>query len=365
MPNQLIRSRNGGRTFELRVTHRALPKPVYRTFANDVEARQAGQSARVRRHDIQPSCTFDTNVLCARAGTRSHAPRPNDSHLWDDRRSVNGPTGLDRARPVGRTRNNNSKIKNEGDNMNTKLRGIAYLCLLFAGMVASLQARAEYRYTLVDYPGAVSTLFWGINNAGLIVGQASLVDPVDGPFFDFTYDPGKGVFTPVPDVPGAVATGAIGLNEKGTVVGSASFDPGGEDSSAFILDKKGEHTVFKQPGWDDTRARAIGSSGKVTGYSSAADFSDFTGFIYNPKDGRFIDIDFPNSSTVIPQGINGRGDVVGSVVFFRDGAFPGSPPGTYAFLRGQERQHRAVPHQCVLDPRPRHQRRRYDRGARL
>jgi uncharacterized membrane protein len=198
-------------------------------------------------------------------------------------------------------------------------------------MVASFQARAEYKFTLVDYPGAVTTLFWGINNAGLIVGQASLVDPVDGPYFDFTYDPGKGVFTPIPDVPGNADTAAIGLNENGTVVGTTS--PDGVAASAFILDKKGEHTVFNQPGWDYTNARAIGSSGKVTGYSSTADFSEFAGFIYDPKDGSFIDIDFPNSTIVIPQGINGRGDVVGSVSFRPGGAPDGIVPRTYAFLR--------------------------------
>ena len=43
MPTQLARSRNDGRTFELRITHRALPKPVHRTFNS--EARRAGQSA--------------------------------------------------------------------------------------------------------------------------------------------------------------------------------------------------------------------------------------------------------------------------------------------------------------------------------
>lgn len=45
MPSQLVRSRNDGRTFELRITHRALPKPVYRTFNSKAEARRAGQSA--------------------------------------------------------------------------------------------------------------------------------------------------------------------------------------------------------------------------------------------------------------------------------------------------------------------------------
>jgi hypothetical protein len=45
MPNQMIRSRSGGRSFELRITDPSLPKPVYRTFSNELEARRAGQSA--------------------------------------------------------------------------------------------------------------------------------------------------------------------------------------------------------------------------------------------------------------------------------------------------------------------------------
>lgn len=45
MPNQLVRTRNGGRSYELRISHPALPKPVYRTFTTELEARQAGQGA--------------------------------------------------------------------------------------------------------------------------------------------------------------------------------------------------------------------------------------------------------------------------------------------------------------------------------
>lgn len=108
--------------------------------------------------------------------------------------------------------------------MKRKLSGIAYLCLLLVGMVASLQARAEYGYTLVHCPGAVTTQLWGINNQGLIIGQASFADSFVGPYFDFTYDPAKGVFTLIPDVPGYAETGAIGVNEKGTLVGTTSPD---------------------------------------------------------------------------------------------------------------------------------------------
>ena len=45
MPNVMVRTRNEGRSFELRISHPNLRKPVYRTFTTEIEARQAGNSA--------------------------------------------------------------------------------------------------------------------------------------------------------------------------------------------------------------------------------------------------------------------------------------------------------------------------------
>jgi hypothetical protein len=41
----LVRSRNNGKTFELRVKHRLLPKPVYYTFDVQEDAQRAGHRA--------------------------------------------------------------------------------------------------------------------------------------------------------------------------------------------------------------------------------------------------------------------------------------------------------------------------------
>jgi hypothetical protein len=43
----LVRSRNGGRTYELRVKHSRLPKPVYHTFDVHEDAQRAGLQALV------------------------------------------------------------------------------------------------------------------------------------------------------------------------------------------------------------------------------------------------------------------------------------------------------------------------------
>lgn len=50
----LIRSRNGGRTFELRGTHPHLKKPVYRTFDTRLDAERAGAQAlgQLGRHEV-------------------------------------------------------------------------------------------------------------------------------------------------------------------------------------------------------------------------------------------------------------------------------------------------------------------------
>jgi hypothetical protein len=45
MHDLMVRTRNHGRTYELRIKHRALPKPVYRSFSSESEAYQAGRSA--------------------------------------------------------------------------------------------------------------------------------------------------------------------------------------------------------------------------------------------------------------------------------------------------------------------------------
>ena len=200
------------------------------------------------------------------------------------------------------------------------------LFVLLVGIACAVAAQAAYEYTVIDYPGAISTQVWGIRNSGEIVGQAYFNSA--GPQTSFVYDLKKNVFTPLPNAPGVLSTDAIGINESGAVVGVAEH---GVSNSGFILEE-GAFTLFSHPGWQNTEARAIGTSGLVTGF--ATDYAGHSvGFIYNPEDGSFIDI-LPSSLT-IAQGINSAGQVVGNVTLTAGSAYPGSPAGSYGFLRGK------------------------------
>ncbi|HRE12573.1 MAG TPA: hypothetical protein PLD37_00090 [Usitatibacteraceae bacterium] len=178
----------------------------------------------------------------------------------------------------------------------------AFRAALAAGALAvSTAAPAVYVFNTIDYPGATFTDVRGLNNAGRIAGYASL-DGIN--FFGFTY--AGGVFAPLP--PSAVPVSALNLNDAGTIVGNTSDDP--NPDRAFILNGT-IYSFFTRPGYVDTYARAISTSGLVTGYS--ADAAGATaGFIYNPFTGLFTDISPAGSTFTIAQGINAAGQVVGS-----------------------------------------------------
>jgi len=208
-----------------------------------------------------------------------------------------------------------------------------HLSLLLGFIAYVTPAQAEYAYTTIDYPGARHTVLFGINAKGKVVGSAYFDDP---PFaalttISFVYDSRTQVFTPLPSVPGAIALGT-GISAAGIVVGLTPDPTTGYSTSGTIL-KNGAYTMFSHPGSSLTQARAISNSGLVTGFAGEAPSGTDVGFIYDPAANQFIDILIPNSSFNITQGINGRGEVVGSVRFPIDGVYPGSPAGFYGFLR--------------------------------
>ena len=197
-------------------------------------------------------------------------------------------------------------------------------------------ARAAYDFANVDYPGAQNTQLWDINNRGLAIGTAfngALTSPTG-----FLYDTKTKVFTKLPPVPGYDTAVFGAINDSGVVVGSALIapdpnDPFDEGVAVGVILANGKYTTFSYPGLKFTYPRAISNTGLITGYASFDDQFEDVGFIYDSKRGSFIDIVMPVSSefigAIIPQGINGRGDVVGSVDIFD----PCRPIGEYAFVR--------------------------------
>jgi hypothetical protein len=202
--------------------------------------------------------------------------------------------------------------------MQSVMRRCIQHSIVLAGIVCSFSALAAYQFTTVDYPGAVSTALWGTTESGQVIGQAQFAD---GSNVNFVYDSKKGSFITLPAVPG-YDTNLTGINAPGVIVGSLT-DAAGTFESGLILDKKGRFTTFSHPApLTNAEGRAVGTSGLVTGFAYNADFSETTGFIFDPQRNTYTD--FLDSPLTIAQGINSSGQVVGSVV---------SSGSTYGFLR--------------------------------
>jgi uncharacterized membrane protein len=207
--------------------------------------------------------------------------------------------------------------------------------LALLGIACAFPTQAAYNYTSIDYPGVDYshggyTFVFGINDEEL-VGNAGISGTSAN--IPFVYNRKTKLFTVLPNFSGASTAYTLsqGINEDGVVVGGES--PDNVVESGFILNK-GAFTIFSHPGsLSNTEARAISNSGLVAGIAYDATGSNTSGFIYNPKRNSFID--FLPSTFTLAQGINARGEVVGSVELPAGGAYPGSPGGTYGFLRGK------------------------------
>ena len=92
------------------------------------------------------------------------------------------------------------------------MKVIQALGLVVAAFASSASA-APYTFTTLDFPGASSTLAFGINNAGQVVGRFSDSSGGRHGFINT-----GGTFTTL-DVPGASRTNAFGINDAGQVVG--------------------------------------------------------------------------------------------------------------------------------------------------
>ena len=189
-------------------------------------------------------------------------------------------------------------------NKNYQLATLVALGVLSAPMLA--QAQGAYDYESFNYPGATVDVVFGINNRG----DVAAFGIVSGDFMPYVYDSKRGGFTNVTPVAGFDSTAVFGIADNGTLVGSV-FGAGIE--SGLIIDKNGATTVFDHPedGVFFTQARDINEKGLVTGFRFP--FVSTSGFIYDSNNGTFTDI-VPSLFT-LANGINARGDVVGSAIF--------------------------------------------------
>jgi probable HAF family extracellular repeat protein len=166
-------------------------------------------------------------------------------------------------------------------------------------------------FTQIDFPGATETLLVGINNRGQIVGAFSTRDQIVGRFNDLNNAAGShgfllddGAFTPI-DFPGALGTVAFGINDRGHIVGSFVDNRGAVHG--FLLDD-GVFTHIDVPGATLSTGNGITNRGQIVG--TFVDTSDVAhGYLLD--NGRFTTIAPPGAMTTEAVGINDRGQIVG------------------------------------------------------
>ncbi len=198
------------------------------------------------------------------------------------------------------------------------------LAVLAAGLLAGpMVAQADFEFELVDHPGAPDTQVFGINDRGDVVGSGN----TNVATLPFVFAAKKGTFTDVAPMAGA-DTSVLGINDPGIMVGSV-------DNDAFIRDKNGNYAVFSHPdAVSFTQARAVNNKGLVTGFRDHLNLGGtIYGFIHDPKSDTYTDIIPPGDhARSIAQGINSKGEVVGSA-FFLDADDPCGDSGPFGFVR--------------------------------
>lgn len=102
-----------------------------------------------------------------------------------------------------------------------------FLAFLFT---APVDAANDYSFTTIDFPGALGTAAYGINNAGQIVGSRKTTS--DGRSSGFLLSAGS--FTNIDFPPGTFSGGALGINDAGQIVGEYRACCGA-DSHGFLL----------------------------------------------------------------------------------------------------------------------------------
>lgn len=218
-------------------------------------------------------------------------------------------------------------------------RGLLAAAVLGAfALTGVVNAQDSYDYISIDVPGTDGSQTFGINNSGVAAGTAFVFGGPGGSV-PFTYDTKKDRITLVDPVAGFEDTSILAISNRGSLVGNVYANG---TSSGLLLDKQGNATVFDHPdSVGDTSARAINSRGLIVGFYERFEplFGGAfpAGYLYDPRDDEFTSL-VPDGIFTIAQGINARGEIVGSSFFFseNDPCNPGAPPGSlvsYAWLR--------------------------------
>lgn len=158
---------------------------------------------------------------------------------------------------------------------------------------------ANSQFHTLNYPGAVSTAAYGISDYGVIVGSYRTSD---GHLHGFWYQ--NGAFHRL-DVAGASDTEALGVNKARTIVGHYAVAGGNYHGFQW---SNGAFTKYNVSGATATTLNSISNLGVIAGSSFSGD--SWHAFVKNGSDVDLISPNTPSDNSA--NGVNGHGDVVGA-----------------------------------------------------
>jgi hypothetical protein len=177
-----------------------------------------------------------------------------------------------------------------------------------------------YAYTTINYPGAIDTAAWGINDisSGGFINGPGLVGQIVGTYTDtnaayhgFLLDAQNG-WTSI-DYPGATSTMASGVNNSSQIVGSWT-DSIGHGHGFLLGGSCPNFCSFDFPGGMNTSAGGTNDAGQIAGsyYDSSGALH---GFLYYgtsfKSSANFHSISYPGAGFTVANGINGDGTIAG------------------------------------------------------
>ena len=130
---------------------------------------------------------------------------------------------------------------------------VSSILLLSAGAAFA----TAYKYTSIDYPGAIGTYPYGINDSGQIVGCYS-----DGSGNDHCFLLAGGTYSSF-DCPCVIWAYPCGINASGRIVGC--YSDGSDSVHGFLL-AGGTYTSFDCPGAIWTYPFGINTAGQIVGW---------------------------------------------------------------------------------------------------
>jgi uncharacterized membrane protein len=182
-------------------------------------------------------------------------------------------------------------------------------------------------FTTLDYPGAVNTRAFGINNLGHVVGLADNIG--------FVWK--NGTFQSI-EFPGATNTAAWAINDDGAIVGTYSAP--GVGTRGFLRRKGGRFITIEFPettgAFNITEACGINNRGDVVGIYRPDPLSSVSkGYLL--KKGVFTEVAMADAPETEPCGINSDGHIVGTHNVRR--TFDNLKRGMTMFLPGDFDEH--------------------------